>query len=140
MNGNLSQQQFYHTGVDPSTRDDDAYIHVGTVEAGAARGRTGPRDLYRVHLQPTNPMNHPHAPLDDMTANRIDMYDGTKRHLGREPEPQDFDENFEDSPDWAKGAGWKPDHDAVFYHNEIEDAGSLSAMVRRSAISRVERL
>ena len=126
---------FYHAGNDPHERTDNDYIHIGTEKAAGQR-HGGDRTLHQVWVHAAHPMNAPEDPLDDYTANRIGMYDAHRNWLGRDPKPEDFDPDFEEAPEVARGSGWRPEHDAVFYQNDAEDPGSLSAMVRPSAIRR----
>jgi ribosomal protein S18 acetylase RimI-like enzyme/2'-5' RNA ligase len=126
---------YYHAGTDPFSRTDNDYIHVGT-RAAAGDRHGGDRTVHEVYIHASNPMNNPHHPLDDTTANAISIHDAIRNHLGREPLAEDFDPDFEDAPEQARGSGWKPEHDAVFYENGAEDPGSISAMVRPSALRR----
>jgi hypothetical protein len=133
----IGNDAFYHRGVDP--RQHTSYVHVGTRAAAGQRHDQGEdSSLWRVHINPQNPLNHPHKPLDDGTANMIGHLDANRDHLGRMPQAHELDPDFEDAPDAAGSVGWKPEHDAIYYRNEVEDPGSISAMVRSSAISHVE--
>ena len=135
----LNPGQFFHYGTDPAEQPEGHYIHVGTRDQ-ALRRRGGDRSLYEVTVHPRSPLNTPETPLDDVTANRVDMYHSVMRDLGREPRRTDFDPDFEDAPAHARDVGWKPHHDAVFYDNQMEGPPGLSAMVKRSAIMKSRRV
>lgn len=128
---------WYHAGSDP--REHTGYAHLGTREAAQSRGRTKVA-VWRVTIEPRNPFNSPETRLEDWTANLISHFDAHWTWLGRRPEPEDLDYEFEDAPAVADELGWSPEHDAVYYENGVEDPGSTSVMVRASAITSAELL
>lgn len=126
---------WFHHGTDPVDRPGEQYIHLGTREA-ALRRRGGTREPYAVHLTATAPLNGPDAPLSDIDANRLDMYDAAMRELGRAPVPEDFDEDFTDCAAIAAEQRWSVEHDVIYYWNVCEGIPSLPVMARSSTLRR----
>lgn len=140
----IAKQVWYRATNDISSlMEDESYVHLGTLKAaeeardlGAVRGGESASTVYRVEIEPKNPFP---KTLSDDEANWVWSADHSLRDapLDRWTAP---DAEPEDVIASAQRMGWTPEYDAVFYENDYEDSGSISAMVRPSAVTNVQEV
>lgn len=137
---------WYHTGMGVDRYTMGQYVHLGTHAAATDRfgdvGMSGHGSLFRVRINPQNPLGSLSNPLTDAEANTLEMWEdpetGYVVEAGQMPEP---DEGvglgiLGDPYEVARRVGYQGAfmHDAVYYRNEVEDPGSISVMVDPDAV------
>jgi len=142
---------WYHFGSTTFRAARGHWVHLGTREAAEQRkdNRYGPGNfrhpdtLFRVKIAPSNPLGSVHTPLDDHEANTLTIWEEQyATHEGQMPRGDEdiWGYGYDKYPGWfnevVKRVGyqgaWK--HDAIYYTNKTEAAGSVSVAVSPNCI------